>query len=251
MEFTIPTQARPKVAMAWRSVHGNSGAESFRVDGLWGMHLYRYSCEVRMDGVPLQIRPGMAGFTPPGARMDYRFSEPSVHVFAHLAWDADAVPDVNVPALFSVGADFELVWERLERVVGWRTTDPLRAEIRAWDVLLSLARIANRAPETAQANLVNTALSYIEMHLSEGIRASDVADAMGVSRSHLNRLFLAQTGAPLSRAILDRRLDRALHLLRSTDMPVKAIAADLGYTDAQHLNKHVRAVTGKSPRESR
>ena len=212
------------------------------------MHLYRYSCEVRMNGRSLMIQPGTAGFTPPGARMDYRFRETSVHVFAHLAWEPSVTPDVTVPAMFEVGAEFESLWERLERVIGWRTTDPLRAEIRAWDVLLALVRNANQMPETPSANLVNKALTYIDTHLSEGVHASDVAGAMGVSRAYLNRRFGEQTGESITHAILSRRLDRVLHLLRATDLPVKAIASQLGYADVQHLNKHVRGATGKSPR---
>jgi len=248
MLMEIPSLTRPSVAMAWRSVHGHRGTESFTTEGVWGMHLYRYSCEVRMNGRPLQILPGMAGFTPPGARMDYRFREPSVHVFAHLAWEPSVLPNVSVPAIFDVGTEFESLWERLERVIGWRTTDPLRAEVRAWDVLLALVRNANQMPETPSANLVNKALTYIDTHLSEGVHASEVADEMGVSRAYLNRRFGEQTGNSITHAILSRRLDRVLHLLRATDLPVKAIASQMGYADVQHLNKHVRGATGKSPR---
>ena len=248
MLLKVPSATRPSVAMAWRSVHGHRGTESFTTEGVWGMHLYRYSCEVRMNGRPLQIQPGMAGFTPPGARMDYRFRETSVHVFAHLAWEPSVLPDATVPAIFDVGAEFESLWERLERVIGWRTTDPLRAEVRAWDVLLALVRNANQVPETPSSNLVNKALTYIDTHLSEGVHASQVADAMGVSRAYLNRRFSEQTGYSITHAILSRRLDRVFHLLRATDLPIKAIASQLGYADVQHLNKHVRGATGKSPR---
>jgi len=172
----------------------------------------------------------------------------SVHVFAHLAWEPSVLPDATVPAIFDVGAEFESLWERLERVIGWRTTDPLRAEVRAWDVLLALVRNANQVPETPSSNLVNKALTYIDTHLSEGVHASQVADAMGVSRAYLNRRFSEQTGYSITHAILSRRLDRVFHLLRATDLPIKAIASQLGYADVQHLNKHVRGATGKSPR---
>ncbi|RYG21837.1 hypothetical protein EON82_18175, partial [bacterium] len=116
----IPLETCPHVVHAWRSVHQGPRTESFVIEGLWGVHLYRYSAEVRMDGEPLAIEPGCAGFTPPGARMAYDFRGTSVHVFAHLAWPKEAGPCTPLPMMFATGSRFEALWARLEEAIAWR-----------------------------------------------------------------------------------------------------------------------------------
>lgn len=244
----IPLDTPPYVASAWRSVHYGPVREAFVVEGLWGMHLYRYTADVLMDGVPMRIEPGYAGFTPPGARMDYRFETRSAHVFAHLRFPAEAVGTVELPYLFRVGSEFDTLWTRLEEIVPWR--DERRASARAWDVLLALAEAAMRPEEDAPSAVVQ-ALAFIESHLGEAISAADVAREACVSHNHLCRLFRDHLGEAPMATIRRRRVERARHLLTHTTMSVKEIARQVGIDDLQRFNKTVRLETGRAPRSLR
>ena len=244
----LPIQTKPTVGHAWRSVHGDIPRVAFRVDGFWGMHLYRYAAKVRMDGHPLEILPGYAGFTPPGATMDYEFGGHSVHVFAHLSWPENAGPTVDLPFIFDAGPTFPALWQRLEEVVLWRHRDPLRAEVRAWDVLLSLADIATgSANGTNYPELVRDALIIIEARLSTRLSAEAIAAEVGFSHGHLTRLFRQHTGRSIVETIAHTRVERARHLLQVTNLPIKEVASLVGIPDLQQFNKTVRKLLGVPP----
>lgn len=245
---SLPLESLPQVANAWRSVHVGPSTQAFVVEGFWGVHLYRYSADVWMDGQRLRVEPGMAGFTPPGAEMAYRFEGVCTHAFAHLAWPAEAEPSANLPLLFQTGASFESLWSRLEEIIPWR--GERRADVRVWDVLLELADIARR-PTDELPDAVTRALAFIEARLGEPISAEEAAQAACVSHNHLCRLFRTHLGQTPMAAIRSRRVDRARHLLVHTTMPIKAIAAQVGLDDLQRFNKTIRLETGRSPRAIR
>ncbi len=217
------------------------------VDDLWGMHLYRYAGDVWMDGRPLRFESGWAGFTPPGAQMRYRFEGTCVHVFAHLLWPIQGTT-TDLPLVFPVGSRFEPLWEGLEEAIPWRGSR--RADVRAWDVALSLAEAA-LAPQTETHAAVEAALAFIEAHLAQPIGAHDAARAAFVSHNHLCRLFRTHLGATVMGTIRGRRVERARHLLVHTSLPVKQIAAQVGIDDLQRFNKTMRLETGRSPRAIR
>lgn len=76
---------------------------------------------------------------------------------------------------------------------------------------------------------------------------SAIARRVGVSATHLARIFQQRYGMTAARYILGRRIEKASYLLHATDLPVNRIALRLGFTDAQHFNKQFRPIMGCSP----
>jgi len=65
-----------------------------------------------------------------------------------------------------------------------------------------------------------------------------LADALNLSKSHLQHLFKRQTGLGLGHLLVEQRLERAAHLLRNSHMRVKEIACAVGYG---HTSSFIRA----------
>jgi len=65
-----------------------------------------------------------------------------------------------------------------------------------------------------------------------------LASEFNLSKSHLQHLFKQQTGLRLGHTIIERRLDRAAQLLKSTNMRIKEIASAAGY---EHTSSFIRA----------
>ncbi len=65
-----------------------------------------------------------------------------------------------------------------------------------------------------------------------------LAGELNLSESHLQHLFKRQTGLRLGHLIVEQKLQRAAHLLKSTNMRIKEIAGAVGY---EHPSSFIRA----------
>jgi AraC-like DNA-binding protein len=74
-----------------------------------------------------------------------------------------------------------------------------------------------------------------------------MADALGISSSHLTRLLKLHTGHGFSSHLRATRTERAKELLAGSDLTMKQVAASLGYTRATEFTRQFRAGTGVTP----
>lgn len=96
--------------------------------------------------------------------------------------------------------------------------------------------------------LVRAALIYISHHLQISFGAPEIASAVGLSRSRLDRLFADRLGHSVGTEIHDRRIAHAKLLLSSPDVPVKEIAEKCGFCNIAYFSNVFRRATGLSPR---
>nr|WP_223224457.1 AraC family transcriptional regulator [Stenotrophomonas maltophilia] len=105
--------------------------------------------------------------------------------------------------------------------------------------------VVSLAPQQAAA--LQRALRYVDEHLSQPLRVTELAAAACVSRFHLVRLFRTGTGASPLRYVRRRRIERARQLLPSAQLPMSRLAQQLGFFDQSHFVRSFRAETGCSP----
>lgn len=74
-----------------------------------------------------------------------------------------------------------------------------------------------------------------------------VAEALGVSRSHLNRSFHQQHGCNPAEWLRRRRVFSACQPLRDSRKPIAEIALELGYADQAHFSRVFRQSVGMTP----
>ena len=78
-----------------------------------------------------------------------------------------------------------------------------------------------------------------------------LARVSGVSEAHFARSFKQAFGLPPHRYLLTRRIERAVALLRETDLSVTEIAFQTGWSSLGTFGRTFRDVTGGSPGEVR
>lgn len=78
-----------------------------------------------------------------------------------------------------------------------------------------------------------------------------LARVSGVSAAHFAREFRAAFGVPPHRWLLTRRIERALALLRDTELPILEISLQVGWRSLGTFGRTFREVTGESPRQAR
>lgn len=114
--------------------------------------------------------------------------------------------------------------------------------------LLFARCIERRASPAAQGPLsgVRRARGYIEDNYAHNITLDQIADAAGVSRFHLTRIFAKEFGVTPRAYLLHVRLARAKALL-ATGAPLQQVAMDTGFSDQSHFTRHFRNSYGMTP----
>jgi len=78
-----------------------------------------------------------------------------------------------------------------------------------------------------------------------------LAGVSHVSQAHFARSFKEAFGIPPHRYLLTRRIERAVALLRDSDLPVTEIALQTGWRSLGTFGRIFRDITGETPGASR
>ncbi|GAA3094204.1 GlxA family transcriptional regulator [Streptomyces echinatus] len=87
---------------------------------------------------------------------------------------------------------------------------------------------------------------WARTHLDQPISIAEGARAVGVSERTLQRAVRRTLGTSPVGFVRDLRVERAAHLLRTTDLPLDAIARKVGYEHANTLRILLRERTGET-----
>jgi len=219
----------------------------------WCIHFYKYEATLLLGDSQLEITPGSVGLIPPGVNHEYHYRGRSEHLYAHFnlrSTGGDATP---IAALQDLGSDFTPLCERFEHAIHVFRNRPAQAEARVWDVLWELSErtTRNEQRQTRRHVALDRACRVIQARISEPLSLADLAAPAGVSPAHLTRLFRAEMGLTATDYLRRCRLERALHLLTRSDVPIKEVACEVGIPDLHAFNKAIRRGYSLSPRELR
>ncbi len=112
-------------------------------------------------------------------------------------------------------------------------------------------RVRMSAPNFIDQPKLSEALQLMEANIEEPIELKEIAGLVGISRRHLERLFLANLNCSPSRFYLKLRLERARQLLTQTPLSIVEISAVCGFISAPHFSRSYRKHMGRSPKAER
>ncbi|MBW4447616.1 MAG: helix-turn-helix domain-containing protein [Spirirestis rafaelensis WJT71-NPBG6] len=95
------------------------------------------------------------------------------------------------------------------------------------------------------------AIEYINDNLSTDVSLNDLAAVVGMSMYYFVQMFKQSTGYTPYQYILQCRVERAKHLLRTTNLPIVEIALQVGCNNQSHFAKLFRNLTKTTPRKYR
>ncbi|KOS69835.1 adenosine deaminase [Lysinibacillus contaminans] len=99
--------------------------------------------------------------------------------------------------------------------------------------------------------LVKKVTSFLINHYNQKLTLQDIADHVGISPFHLERIFKQET-TETPRAYLEKiRVDKATHLLKSTDLTNLEICYEVGFQSTSSFYKSFRHLTKCSPSQYR
>jgi AraC family transcriptional regulator len=97
------------------------------------------------------------------------------------------------------------------------------------------------------AEAMKTLFDYVEAHLDQPLRISDLAAVVYLSEHHFLRAFGLVVGQTPHQYVMARRIDRAMHLLKHSRLDVGEIAQRTGFSSASHFSSTFRIRVGVSP----
>ncbi|MEU6980331.1 MULTISPECIES: helix-turn-helix domain-containing protein [unclassified Streptomyces] len=106
--------------------------------------------------------------------------------------------------------------------------------------------IARPVPETGTST-TTTARAWALAHLHEPIQLRDLAVRESMSVRTFTRRFREEAGVSPGQWLTQQRVERARHLLESTDLPIDQIAHASGFGTAQSLRVHLQSAIGVTP----
>ena len=105
--------------------------------------------------------------------------------------------------------------------------------------------------EQKENPVVKKILEYIDQNMSRNFSLEDVAASVGVSPFYVSKLFKEEMGETFINYVTDRRLDRTKKLLSETDLSIKEIAGQTGYSDQNYFSRQFKNKFGISPTDFR
>lgn len=94
-------------------------------------------------------------------------------------------------------------------------------------------------------------VEYINEHLDQDIKLTDLAALLTISESHFSHRFKQSIGITPYQYLLQQRIERAKQLLKQGDYSIADIALICGFNSHSHLSKQFRQLTGMTPRTYR
>ncbi len=103
----------------------------------------------------------------------------------------------------------------------------------------------------AETAIINAAVNYIQQHCCEPLSVRDISEAVHVSYSHLSRLFAKRSLESISGYVTRCRIDKAQHLLLTSNFAVSEIAELVGFSTVSHFSSTFHKCTHMSPMKYR
>lgn len=113
---------------------------------------------------------------------------------------------------------------------------------------------AYHAPRVATSHellRISDALAYIHQHYDEPISVTALQECTHMRHATLRRAFVRAVGVTPVQYIIQHRLRRAAHLLRTTERSITDIGIEVGFCDGNYFARMFRKVLGVTPRRYR
>ncbi|MBD1909098.1 MULTISPECIES: AraC family transcriptional regulator [unclassified Leptolyngbya] len=104
-----------------------------------------------------------------------------------------------------------------------------------------------KAPDCLTPKQLRMMMEYVHSHLQSDVSLGHMASSVGVSSYYLAHAFKATTGLSPHQYVLRCRIEQAQRLLRTTQMPIVAIAYEVGFGNQSHMTTVFRKMLNTTP----
>jgi YesN/AraC family two-component response regulator len=114
-----------------------------------------------------------------------------------------------------------------------------------------LAPSHEHAQDSRNEQQFERARSHIFAHLHEPLTVDGLTRELGINKERLTAIFRQHAGLTVFQYISEARLERAKHLLHTSDMQIQLLASRSGYRNAGDFSRAFKMRFGLSPKDFR
>ncbi|MDF2724255.1 MAG: DNA-binding protein AraC-type [Paenibacillus sp.] len=204
------------------------------------------------SGLPSILDQPCVIMTRPGELHSYQFDpkKPTRHLYIHFDGGTAALRDRfallnSTDVKFVILQDYSLVPLMIKQLLFYFHRQPEQWKRLAESLFIAmLEELDNMVTPDARLSIeqtkpiqIESALQYIDDHMTEAIDISQLARHVGWSHEHFTRTFQQHTGLSPKKWIIRRRLDMAAQLLLQRTDSIKQIAKSVGFTDEYYFHR--------------
>ncbi|KND58039.1 Transcriptional regulator, AraC family [Candidatus Paraburkholderia schumanniana] len=132
-----------------------------------------------------------------------------------------------------------------------RAADPWELQCVATLAWIETTRQLGHMPRARKSALTDAGFArleaYVVDHIDQGLSCADIAAALDLPVRAVFDGVKARTGQSLYRYVLEKRIDTAVYMLRSSDAPLVEVAAACGFSSQQHMTALFSGRVGVTP----
>lgn len=113
--------------------------------------------------------------------------------------------------------------------------------------LFTLLKNQLTAPQICDYVIVKDLIHYMNTHYNEDINLEKLADLAGMKKSQISYLFKKYTNKRPIDYLIDYRINKALELLKTTDLLICEVAERVGYQDPFYFSRLFKRHTSIAP----
>ncbi len=127
-------------------------------------------------------------------------------------------------------------------------TQPILKTLVMATLMYIARRYRERKPTEKSGRLSDQIVRYMGEH-TEAVTLKDIAAEFAYHPNYISGLLRRELGKTFSEILLELRMERAVMLLKGTDLPIEEMAYMLGYSNSSNFYKAFREYYHCSPRE--
>lgn len=111
--------------------------------------------------------------------------------------------------------------------------------------------VVEERAKRANSRYTEQCKEYIRKYYHQKIYISDIAKALGISESHLSRIFKKETGESIQEYSMHMRIERAENLLKYSEASLTEISEYLCFSSQSHFGKVFKVHKNMTPKQYR
>lgn len=205
-----------------------------------------------------RLKPGQVALLPQGLEHHYRadrrkpwslywihFQGSAAAVFSHYLGYRDGSPVLDVGLSPALRASFDSLL--VVRQTGYSTNAFVHAanQLR---YLLTLFAQEQRSHQARQGLDLPAVTAYMQENIARQLSLETLAEVANLSKYYFATRYKALTGYPPLKHFTHMKMEYACQLLDGSDLPIRAVAEAVGYSDPLYFSRLFRKTLGQSPR---